>query len=75
MTGGPRLVAPLCARGRALDAAVARPLWLPEEREAQLSAVWVLFGTLLFAAFITLTMMRSAADAGKSAMAGWWSAC
>ncbi len=53
----PRLVAPLCALAAVpLTLRLARLLW-PQEREVHLSAVWVLFGTLLFAAFVTLTMM------------------
>ena len=53
----PRLVGPLCALGSVpLLLRLGRLLW-PEEREAHVSAVWVLFGTLLFAAFVTLTMM------------------
>jgi len=53
----PRLVAPLCALAAVpLTLRLARLLW-PQEVETPLRAVWVLFGTLLFAAFITLTMM------------------
>jgi len=53
----PRLVAPLCALAAVpLTLQLARLLW-PQEREAHVNAVWILFGTLLFAAFITLTMM------------------
>ena len=53
----PRLVAPLCALAAVpLMLQLGRLLW-PQEREAHLGAVWVLFGTLLFAAFVTLTMM------------------
>lgn len=50
----PRLVSPLCALAAApLMLRLGCRLW----PEAALShAVWVLFGTLLFAAFITLTM-------------------
>jgi len=52
----PRLVAPLCALGSVpLLLRLGRLLW-PEEREAHVTAVWVLFGTLLFAGFITLAM-------------------
>ena len=52
----PRLVAPLCALGAVpLTLRLGRLLW-PQEREAQLLAVWALFGSLLFAGFITLTM-------------------
>jgi 4-amino-4-deoxy-L-arabinose transferase-like glycosyltransferase len=53
----PRLVAPLCALAAVpLTLRLGRALW-PEESEARYTAVWVLFGTLLFAAFVTLTMM------------------
>ena len=53
----PRLVAPLCALGSVpLLLRLGRLLW-PGEREAHVTAVWVLFGTLLFAVFVTLTMM------------------
>lgn len=53
----PRLVAPLCALAAVpLTLRLARLLW-PQEAETPLRAVWLLFGTLLFAAFITLTMM------------------
>ncbi len=52
----PRLVAPLAALAAVpLLLRLARLLW-PAEREAALLSVWVLFGTLLFAGFITLTM-------------------
>jgi len=52
----PRLVGPLCALAAVpLTLRLGRLLW-PGEREAGETAVWVLFGTLLFAAFITLTM-------------------
>lgn len=56
----PRLVAPLCALAAVpLTLRLGRLLW-PEataENEAARSlAVWVLFGTLLFAAFVTLTL-------------------
>mgnify|MGYP001619754428 CR=1 FL=1 len=55
----PRLVAPLCALGSVpLLLRLGRLLWPqePEAREATLLSVWVLFGTLLFAGFVTLTM-------------------
>ena len=56
----PRLGAPLCALAAVpLTLRLGRMLW-PDEgemrRDAPLNAVWVLFGTLLFASFITLTM-------------------
>ena len=52
----PRLVAPLCALAAVpLTLRLGRLLW-PESRAAHLLSVWVLFGTLLFAVFITLTM-------------------
>jgi len=52
----PRLVGPLCAfASLPLLARLARLLW-PEPREVPAYATWVLFGTLLFAAFVTLTM-------------------
>jgi 4-amino-4-deoxy-L-arabinose transferase-like glycosyltransferase len=52
----PRLVAPLCALASVpLLLRLGRLLW-PEAREAHTLSVWVLFGTLLFAGFITLTM-------------------
>jgi 4-amino-4-deoxy-L-arabinose transferase-like glycosyltransferase len=52
----PRLVAPLCAfAALPLMRELARLLW-PGEREVSSYVVWVLFGTLLFAAFVTLTM-------------------
>lgn len=52
----PRLVGPLCAfASLPLLARLARLLW-PEPREVPAYAIWVLFGTLLFAAFVTLTM-------------------
>lgn len=51
----PRLVAPLCALGvLALQHRLARLLW-PEEPGAWAYAAWLLFGTLLFAAMVTLT--------------------
>ncbi|HEY6966728.1 MAG TPA: glycosyltransferase family 39 protein [Burkholderiales bacterium] len=50
----PRLIAPLCALGSVpLLFRIERLLW--PEKQASNSA-WVLFGTLLFAGFITLTM-------------------
>jgi len=53
----PRLVTPLSALAAVpLTLRLGRLLW-PQERDAHDSAVWVLFGTLLFAAFVTLTMM------------------
>ena len=61
----PRLVAPLCALASVpLLLRLGALLWPPgceasetrESREARLLPVWVLFGTLLFAVFITLTM-------------------
>ena len=55
----PRLVAPLCALGSVpLLLRLDGLLW-PQERdarEARLLPVWVLFGSLLFAGFITLTL-------------------
>ena len=52
----PRLVAPLCALGALLlQHRLARLLWPGEPRTAQFAA-WVLSGTLLFAAMVTLTM-------------------
>ncbi len=52
----PRLVAPLAALAAVpLLLRLARLLW-PAEREAAPLSVWVLFGMLLFAGFITLTM-------------------
>jgi len=52
----PRLVAPLCALAAVpLLLKLGQLLW-PEQREAHASAIWVLFGTLLFASFITLVM-------------------
>jgi 4-amino-4-deoxy-L-arabinose transferase-like glycosyltransferase len=49
----PRLIAPLCALGSV-------PLLLKMEKllwDARGNSTWILFGTLLFAAFITLTLM------------------
>lgn len=52
----PRLVAPLCALGSLfLLQHLARLLW-PAERDVHAAAAWVLCGTLLFAAMVTLTM-------------------
>jgi 4-amino-4-deoxy-L-arabinose transferase-like glycosyltransferase len=52
----PRMVAPLCALAAVpLTLRLGSLLW-PEDRESRLAAVWVLFGTLLFAVFVTLTM-------------------
>ncbi|OFZ97230.1 MAG: hypothetical protein A2Z64_05865 [Betaproteobacteria bacterium RIFCSPLOWO2_02_67_12] len=52
----PRLVAPLCALGAlALLQQLARLLW-PGERAVHAAVAWVLGGTLLFAAMVTLTM-------------------
>lgn len=52
----PRLVAPLCALAAVpLTLRLGRLLW-PAERDVHLTAVWALFGTLLFAVFVTLTM-------------------
>ena len=52
----PRLVAPLCALAAVpLLQRLGRLLW-PEAAAAHSAAVWVLFGTLLFAGFVTLTM-------------------
>ena len=52
----PRLVAPLCALGAVpLLSRLARLLW-PEDHDAASAPLWVLFGTLLFAGFVTLTM-------------------
>ena len=58
----PRLVAPLCALASVpLLLRLGELLWpadssAGETREARLLPVWVLFGTLLFAGFVTLTM-------------------
>ena len=56
----PRLVAPLCALAAVpLMRRLGRLLWPHETDEHELArefALWVLFGTLLFAAFVTLTM-------------------
>ncbi len=52
----PRLVAPLCALAAVpLTLRLGRLLW-PSAIDAHAAAVWVLFGTLLFAGFVTLTM-------------------
>ena len=52
----PRLVAPLCALGAVpLLLRLGRLLW-PGARDAHALSIWVLFGSLLFAGFITLTM-------------------
>ncbi len=52
----PRLVAPLCALAAVpLTLRLGQLLW-PGARDEHLHAVWILFGTLLFAGFITLTM-------------------
>jgi 4-amino-4-deoxy-L-arabinose transferase-like glycosyltransferase len=52
----PRLVAPLCAfAALPLIRMLARLLW-PEERGHENYAAWALFGTILFAAFVTLVM-------------------
>jgi 4-amino-4-deoxy-L-arabinose transferase-like glycosyltransferase len=52
----PRLVAPLCAfAALPLIRTLARLLW-PEERKPADYAAWTLFGTLVFAAFVTLLM-------------------
>ena len=54
----PRLVAPLCALAAVpLTLRLGRLLW-PAEQDAaaQTLPVWILFGTLLFAGFVTLTM-------------------
>src|SRR4029079_1551566 len=52
----PPLVAALGAVGRlVLIRLLARQLW-PEERARESYAVWALFGTVLFAAFVTLVM-------------------
>ena len=52
----PRMVAPLCALGAVpLLLRLGRLLW-PQDNDAQMYSVWVLFGSLLFASFITLTM-------------------
>jgi len=52
----PRLVGPLFAFAAVpLTLRLGRLLW-PRENDAHEAAVWVLFGTLLFAAFVTLTM-------------------
>jgi len=56
----PRLVAPLCALAAVpLLSRLGRLLWPqpnPENEAALARSVWVLFGTLLFAGFVTLTM-------------------
>jgi 4-amino-4-deoxy-L-arabinose transferase-like glycosyltransferase len=56
----PRMVAPLCALAAVpLTLRLGRLLWPHEgemRRDASVTAVWILFGTLLFAGFITLTM-------------------
>ena len=52
----PRLVGPLCAFAAVpLTLRLGGLLW-PAERDSHLTAVWVLFGTLLFGFFVTLTM-------------------
>jgi 4-amino-4-deoxy-L-arabinose transferase-like glycosyltransferase len=52
----PRLVAPLCAfAALPLIRMLARLLW-PEQRAHETYAAWTLFGTILFAAFVTLLM-------------------
>ena len=52
----PRLVAPLCAIAAVpLQLLLARLFW-PQARDAHTLSVWALFGTLLFAGFVTLTM-------------------
>lgn len=52
----PRLVAPLAAfAALPLIRMLARLLW-PDEREHETYAAWTLFGTILFAAFVTLLM-------------------
>ena len=52
----PRLVAPLCAfAALPLIRMLARLLW-PEERIHETYAAWALFGTSLFAGFVTLVM-------------------
>ena len=52
----PRLVAPLCAfAALPLTRMLARLLW-PQERGHETCAAWTLFGTILFAAFVTLVM-------------------
>jgi 4-amino-4-deoxy-L-arabinose transferase-like glycosyltransferase len=54
----PRLVAPLCALGvLALQHRLARLLW-PEESGAGAYAAWLLWGTLPFAAMVTLTQFE-----------------
>jgi len=51
----PRMVAPLCALAAApLLVRMRRLMW--NDGEATLLPVWVLYGTLLFAVFVTLTM-------------------
>jgi len=53
----PRLVAPLCALGSLpLLFRIERLLW-NEEQTHHGNSAWALFGTLLFAAFVTLTLM------------------
>src|SRR5512143_1018123 len=53
----PRLVAPLAALAAIpLLLKLEKLLW-NEKQEQNSYSVWVLFGTLLFAAFVTLTMM------------------
>ncbi|MBC7804023.1 MAG: glycosyltransferase family 39 protein [Candidatus Parcubacteria bacterium] len=52
----PRMIGPLCALAAVpLTLRLGELLW-PEEREARLNAVWLLFGTLLFVGFVTLLM-------------------
>ena len=52
----PRMVGPLAALAAVpLTLKLGRLLW-PESREVPVNAAWVLFGSLLFAAFVTLTM-------------------
>ena len=52
----PRLVAPLCALAAIpLVFRIEKILW-DEKQDQNSTSIWVLFGTLLFAAFVTLTM-------------------
>jgi len=54
----PRLLGPICAFAAVpLTLRLGRLLWPGEEAAARTVPVWILFGTLLFAAFVTLTMM------------------
>jgi 4-amino-4-deoxy-L-arabinose transferase-like glycosyltransferase len=52
----PRLVGPLCAFGALPVLFKLEALLWNEERNADHRSAWILFGTVLFAAFVTLTM-------------------